>query len=239
MDDEKRFTEDEVKAILGRAVDLERIGAPIPGVAGSLSLVELKQIGNEVGISPALVEAAAADFQAHAVSNAPTWLGPPTRSRSSRLLHTTLSAADVRILLRILEDRVGRTGMASELLGRVTWVSQGAQLTTEVSLSTHSGQTRIDAEQRYPEQIRPLLHLIPAAMGVTLAASLAAPAGAFGGALLAAAVGGGAIGAAVGRSIWELVARTTARRTKRLADDVAAAAADLGRPLTPPNTDHT
>jgi len=233
MDDEKRFTEAEVKAILGRAVELEKVGAPIPGVAGSLSLAELKQIGEEAGFNPVLVEAAAADFRLHGSSGMATWLGPSPRSRSTRLLPTKLATEDMEVLLRLLEDRVGRPGTVSDVLGRVTWVSQSAQLRTEVSLSQQGGTTRVEAEQRYPDRMRPLLHVLPAAAGFTLATALAAPAVITGGALLAIAVGGGVAGAAVGRSIWEMVARTTARKTERLADEIAAAAADLGRDPAP------
>ena len=56
MGDEHRFTEEEVRVILARAVDLERAGAASPDVAGSLSLAELKEVASEAGIDEALVE---------------------------------------------------------------------------------------------------------------------------------------------------------------------------------------
>lgn len=47
MGDEQRFTEDEVSAILTRAVELERTGLSSPDVAGSISLNDLKEIVEE------------------------------------------------------------------------------------------------------------------------------------------------------------------------------------------------
>ena len=228
MGDEHRFTEDEVNAILARAVDLERAGISSPDVAGSLSLTEIKEIAEEAGIGPALVEAAAADFLARRPSRPSGWLGPPPRAAATRLLDTTLSPQDVELLLRVVEDRSKRRGLVTEALGRVKWVSQSAQLTTEVSIRNQSGKTRVDVEESYPPQMRPLLQLIPGAMGLTAAVSLAAPAGIFGAPLVALALGGGALGAILGRGIWEAVARTTSRATRTLADEVAAAAGELG-----------
>lgn len=237
MGDERRFTEEEVDAILTRAVHLGETGSPSPAVTGSLSLTELKQIAGEVGIGPHLVEAAAADLVAGAPAGSATWLGPPARARATRLLDATLSQADIELLLRLVERRWGRKGMVSEALGRVVWASESAQLTTQVSISEQEGKTRVDVEGRYPGQMRPLLHLIPGAMGLTLAVSLAAPAGIFGAPLIAAAVGGGALGAALGRGIWEAVARTTTRKGEALADEIAAAAVDLGDSAHPAEGD--
>ena len=227
-DRERRFTEHELDAILRHAVELERAGLPQRGLAQSLSLSELRDVAQEAGIRPELIESAAADLALHGPRKSPGWLGPPAVSRSVRLLSRHLSDADIELLLRLVENRLRRKGIVSEALGRVNWVSTSAQVTTDISISQQDGPTRIDVADRYPEHIRPLLHLLPGAMGLTLAASVAAPLGVFGVPLVALAVGGGVLGAAVGRGIWELAARDTARRADRLATELASAAEDLG-----------
>lgn len=228
MGDEHRFTEEEVKVILARAVDLERAGIAHPDVAGSLSLTELRQIASEAGIDEALVEVAAADFLSHGAPRSSAWLGPAPTTTTTRLLNTKLSPQDVDLLLRMVEERSNRRGLVTEALGRVRWVSQQAQLTTQVSLSDQGGRARIDVNGSYPRQMRSLLQLIPGAFGLTAAVSLAAPAGLLGAPLIALALGGGVLGAAIGRGIWEVVARRTSGATQALADEIAAAALELG-----------
>lgn len=232
MGDEHRFTEEEVKVILAWAVDLERAGTASPDVGGSLSLTELKEIASEAGIDEALVEAAVSDFLAPRPSRPSTWLGPAPRSTASRLLNNEHSSQNLGLLMRLVEDRSNRRGLVTEALGRITWVSQQAQLRTEVSLSNQRGRARIDVEGSYPGQMRSLLQLIPGAIGLTAAVSVAAPAGLFGAPLVALAFGGGVLGAALGRGIWEVVARTNSRATENFADEVAAAVAELGNSVT-------
>jgi hypothetical protein len=228
MGDEQCFTEDEVNAILARAVDLERTGISSPEVGKSLSLTELKAIAEEAGIGPALVEVAAADFLARRPSGASIWLGPPPRTIATRLLDPALSPHDVELLMRLVEERSGRRGMVTEAFERVRWVSQDAQLTTEVSIGHQIGKTRIDVEGSYPPQMRFLLQLIPGAIALTATVSVAAPAGLLGAPLVALALGGGALGSVLGRGIWELAARATSRAIRTLADELAAAATELG-----------
>lgn len=232
MGAEHRFTEKEVRLILARAVDLERTGTANPEIAGGLSLTELKEVASGAGIDEALVEEAANDFLTHHPPIPSRWLGPAPSTAVTRLLNTRLSAQDVGLLLRLTEDRSHRRGLVTEALGRVRWVSHQAQLTTEVSLSDQGGRARVDVEGSYPPQMRALLHLIPGAIGLTAMVSVAAPAGLFGVSLVAAALGGGALGAAVGRGIWEVVARKTSRATRALADEIAAAAVQLGDSLS-------
>lgn len=232
MGDEQRFTEEEVRDILARAVDLERAGTASPDVAGSLSLIEIKGVASEAGIDEALVEEAVTDLLARRPSNPSKWLGPAPSTTATCLLNVKLSPQDAGLLFRIVEQKSHRRGLVTEALGRVKWVSQQAQLTTEVSLSDQKGRARIDVEGSYPTQMRPLLQLIPGAMGLTAAVSLAAPAGLVGAALVAVALGGGALGVAVGRGIWEVVAKSTTHATRKLADDIAAAALELGDSLS-------
>ena len=130
MNEEARFTEAEVNAILARAVDLERTASPNPGVRGGLSLTELREVASGAGIAPSLIDAAAADLRARTLSRPSRWLGAPPEARATRLVDVVLSSEDVASLVRLVESRSKRRGFVSEALGRVTWMSQSAQLTT-------------------------------------------------------------------------------------------------------------
>ena len=59
MTSERRYSEDEVSAILDKATDVDASGAAGDGSAGGLTLSELHQIGDEVGIPKAVITSAA------------------------------------------------------------------------------------------------------------------------------------------------------------------------------------
>ena len=222
-----RYTDQELRLILERAVEMERLGPSLDGVGGSLTYSELNEIAKEVGISPRAIAAAAADLGLHGEIPGSPWFGPPATHRATRLLALDLSEEAQRLLLRALEARLRRSGVIGEALGRVTWVSSSAQLTTEAALTVGEGTSRIDVEQRYPARIRPLMHLLPGAFGFVAAVSLAAPLGVFGAPLLAAAAVGGIVGATAGRGIWHLMAQESKRATRKLASELAASAVEL------------
>jgi len=228
-----KYTEQELRLILQRAVEMERLGPSLDGVGGSLTFSELNEIAEEVGIDPRAIAAAAADLGMHGQLPGSAWLGPPATRTATRLLAFQLSEEDQRLLLRALEARLHRTGVTGEALGRVTWVSSSAQLTTEVALTVGEGTSRIDVEQSYPTRIRPLMHLLPGAFGFVAAVSLASPLGLFGAPLLAAAAAGGVVGMATGRGIWHLMAQESKRATRKLASELAASAGELAVPGSP------
>lgn len=222
-----KFTDREVALILRRAVEMEQVGSTPEDVRGGLTLAELRDIAREVGINPEAIDVAASDLGLHADYPRATWLGPPSTRKTTRVLAAHLCDEDLKLLVRAVERRVKRAGLVSEAFGQVRWVSVSAQLTTEVAITAGEEQARIDVEQHYPSQVRPLLHLIPGAFGVTVAVSLGAPAGLLGAPLLALAAGGGVLGVALGRTIWHLVGLQSKRSTKKLADELAATASGL------------
>ncbi len=217
----------EVALILRRAVEMERLGATPEDVRGSLTLAELREIAREVGINPEAIDVAASELGLHADYPKATWLGPPSTRKATRMLAAHLCEEDLKLLVRAVERRLKRAGLVSEAFGQVRWVSVSAQLTTEVAITAGEKQARIDVEQHYPSRMRPLLHLIPGALGVTIAVSLGAPAGLIGAPLLALAMGGGVVGVGIGRTVWHLVAMESKRSTKKLADELAASASEL------------
>ncbi len=54
----RRFSDEEVRAILARAAKLQELAPPAPSVADGLSLRDLEQVGEEAGIDGALVRRA-------------------------------------------------------------------------------------------------------------------------------------------------------------------------------------
>jgi len=224
---EPRFTDQEVALILQRAAEMERLGPSLDGVGGSLTLSELNEIAGEVGIDSRAIAAAASELGLHGELPGSPWLGPPATQTETRLVPRELSDEEQTLLLRALEARLKRSGAVGEALGRVTWVSNSAQLTTEVALTVDEGTSRIDVEQRYPGRIRPLMHILPGAFGFVAAVSLAAPVGLLGLPLVAAAVAGGLAGVAAGHGIWYLMARESRRATRKLASELATSAGEL------------
>lgn len=224
---EPRFTDQELALIVQRAVEMERLGPSLDGIGGSLTLSELNEIAEEVGIDSRVIAAAASELGMHGELATSPWLGPAATHKATRLLAFDLSEEEQRLLLRALEARLKRSGVIGEALGQVTWVSTSAQVTTEVALTVADGTSRIEVEQRYPGRIRPLMHALPGAFGFVAAVSLAAPAGVLGAPLLAAAAAGGLVGAATGRGIWHLMAGESKRATRKLASELAASASEL------------
>jgi hypothetical protein len=228
MDTENRkFTRPEVARILRRAVAIEQAGSVPEDVAGGLTLAELREIAREVGIQTSAIDAATSELDVLGASSEAGWLGPSSTRRTSHVLAANLTDEDRKVLLRCVEHRLKRAGTASEAFGQLRWVSTSAQLTTEVVLTQGEGTVQIEVAQRYPSQVRPLLHIIPGAAGAAVAVSIGAPAGVLGVPLILLTAGGGILGALIGRAVWYMMSWDSDRRTKSLASELATTARAL------------
>jgi hypothetical protein len=74
---ERRYTEEEVADILDRATRQRKGGVRRSGTPDGLTLDELREIGGEVGIPPALIEEAAREIDLQGRSNTRRWAGFP------------------------------------------------------------------------------------------------------------------------------------------------------------------
>lgn len=224
-DSDRRFTDQEVALVLAKASELEE-GRALTSTSGrGLTLRELHEIAREVGLSPQGIDAAVSSLQ---VRTRRSVLGAPYAHRVVRGVPGQLDETAMQQLIRLVEDRVEATGTVTEALGTVRWSSNGQGnkfgRMTQVSFAKTGGETQIQVVQRYQEDLRGLLHLLPGAWGGGIGLAIVGSAGM---ALLPAVVagaGGIAIGVSVGRAIWNSIARKNARQVEDLATTLVQAA---------------
>jgi len=140
---ERRFTDEEVREILKKAVARapSRALAPTEG----LSLSELKEIGAEVGIDPARLE----DAARLVTTNGPQggglnrFFGGPTILNVERRVEGTLGDADTAAVLSVIRRVMGRRGDVAEIHGLLEWSSKGESGERHVTVSERDGGTVI------------------------------------------------------------------------------------------------
>jgi len=141
--DERRFTDEEVREILRRAVRT----VPSHAVTRSegLSLAELKAIGQEVGIDPARLEDAARDLVSGRSDRSSLLLGAPTVLALERRVEGTFDPKDTPEILSAIRRIMGRQGVASEIHGSLEWRAEGDTGARLITLSTRDGVMTISA----------------------------------------------------------------------------------------------
>jgi hypothetical protein len=77
MDEQRRFTEEEVEAILKTAAEMDHSPHSLAGAGRGLTLPELREIGREAGISPEAVQAAASRVGIVPVPSIRRFMGVP------------------------------------------------------------------------------------------------------------------------------------------------------------------
>ncbi len=139
--DQRRFTDEEVREILRRAVSR----APSHAVTRSdgLSLAELKAIGDEVGIDPGRLEAAARDVALGRRGRPGRLLGAPTVMAFERRVEGAFDPDDTPEILSVIRRTMGRQGEASEIHGALEWKVEGDTGARWITLSTRDGVTTI------------------------------------------------------------------------------------------------
>jgi len=154
--------------VLQRAAEIEERRATVSPARG-LSIVELRDIAREVGLSPDVIDEAVRTMQARSRASSGSLLGAPLASKVMRGVPGRLDEAAMQGLVRVPEDRVEATGTVTEALGTVRWTSVGRghkfDRTTQVSFMAKADETQIQVVQRYPAGIRAVLHLIPGLWG--------------------------------------------------------------------------
>lgn len=120
MPDERRFTEDEARAIFAHAA---RVSPPVPSTSG-LTLAELQRAGAEAGLDPAAVAAAAVSLARDEPAPKTTW-GMPTELRRRRVFPSGVDDAAWEAMVGHLREVYGGPGTAGQT-GRVReWTSPG------------------------------------------------------------------------------------------------------------------
>jgi len=223
MSTERSFSDREVALVLRRAAEIE---ASEGLSAGGISESELLAIAGEAGIGGEAVGRALAELRTEAAVTGSTFL-PPSSRRAARVAPGSLGREEMATLVRSIEDRIGRPGTVTEALDTVRWTSASSMWTTQVSLSSGGGESRVGVHERINDRARRILFILPANLltmtGVVIAGSLGFAAGG----ILAFAGGGALAGLAIGRAAFRRFSQASRERVERLASDVSEAARRL------------
>lgn len=138
-----RFTDEEAKEILRRAVDVDHssVGGSVEGV----SLSELKAIAEEVGIAPQAVDQAARSLQRSLPSKRGGFFGGPRSLEVEGHAGAPLDRTNTAEVLALIRGALGRKGQATEIHGSVEWAGGSEMVEEYVTLAPSEGSTVVRA----------------------------------------------------------------------------------------------
>lgn len=229
-----RFTDDEAREILRRAVTIESSGLP-PGSAG-LSLAELQAAGGEAGIDPAAIEQAAHALVRERKPPTGRLLGAPRVIDVERIVEGVPATGDFPDLLDTIRKGLGRKGQATEVHGMVEWSASSESSESYVTLASTDDRTTIRGSTNL-SSLAAILFTAPTLVGgiaSLIALSQAAEASnEFGIFLCVMAV---PVLLVVLRAIYGRMATAEAKKLQSVVDDLAMAISE-SRPDGDPSTE--
>lgn len=211
------FSEREVSLILRRAAEIEATGRTR---ATGLTATDVEAVAVEAGIPREAVRRAIEELRLEPTS-ATRWWSMPYFRRASRTLPVELDRDGLAELVRAIERQVGRPGSLSEALGTVRWSSTAGLWSTEVSISSHDGETRVGVHERIVDDKRRLFDTLPPAWGAMAGVLIGGVLGLPVVTIPALAVGWGAVGFGIGRLLYRSRSEASRGRVERLAADLA------------------
>ena len=160
--DDRRFTDEEVREILKKAVEK----APSRALVKSegLSLAELKTIGGEVGIDPVRLEEAARSLIRTGGNRPSKILGAPTVLNFERKVEGEFDPDDTPEILSVIRRIMSEQGKVEEIRGSLEWSAKGDASARYVTLSSREGTTTIQGSSNL-SGVAVLTYLIPGFMG--------------------------------------------------------------------------
>jgi len=230
----RRFSDEEVRAILARAAKLQELAPPAPSVADGLSLRDLEQVGEEAGIDGALVRRAAAELDVEAgAASGGVLLGHPGQLRFQYFVPAEVPPSAFPRLTEVIESRLDLPGQAQVAGSSLRWYPVGAPRLLQVAVVPEDGRTTIRITERLSPLIGGLFGGIVGGAGGGLGG---AAAGVIGGVLGSLWGGLLAAGVAVVGSWWlarSIFVRIARQRHEQLAELGAVLNAEVER-LAPP-----
>jgi len=160
--DEKRFTDEEVREILKKAVEK----APSRALAKSdgLSLAELKAIGGEVGIDPIRLEEAARALTRTGGNRPSKILGAPTVLNFERKVEGEFDPDDTPEILSVIRRTMSQQGEVEGIRGSLEWSAKSDASERYVTLSSRDGTTTIQGSTNL-SGVAVLTYLVPGFLG--------------------------------------------------------------------------
>jgi tRNA A-37 threonylcarbamoyl transferase component Bud32 len=145
----RRYNEEEVRALVQRAAELE-VRQPTT-VDGAMTIGGIERVAEAAGIPRALVRQAAVSAEARPAPApsrvATTLIGGPTFIDIERVVEGEVPDTEYATLVDEVRSRIGQAGIVSSLGRSVTWIaSEGSAQTRrplQVTVSVRAGRTRI------------------------------------------------------------------------------------------------
>ena len=174
--------------------------------SGGLSLEDLQEIAQEVGIAPEAIAKAVDGLDTGRVRTH-LLAGAPAAHKAVHAVRGELNDEALGQLIGLMDDETDSAGAISEALGTVRWTASDRLQTTQVSLTPQNGETVIQVV----EKVRPRW------TGATAAGTAAA--------FVAAALAG----EAAGRFFWNRLSARSRARVERLAATLSRHAYDASK----------
>ena len=225
----RRYTDREVALVLKRAAELEERRAQDGGGGAGLTLSQLEEIAQDVGLDPELVAEAALELESRRGLTEVSLLGPPATRKAVRAVSGSLDEEGLRSLVHVVDDAASSDGIVTEALGTVRWTATDRFQSTQVTVAPAGDETRIQVTQRYNGRVRPVLHLVPAAWGAIGGGAVAAGLGILGAPVTGFVAAGALLGGGIGRLVWHALSARSDRTVRRLSDTLARDAERLAR----------
>jgi DNA-binding transcriptional regulator YhcF (GntR family) len=228
---ERRYSDRDVAFILKRAVALDDEKAPVETRHG-ITLPDLREIAQEVGIDPAMVDQAADELNRQGSRTARAVATETAVVKEIRSVPCALDDANVRDVLWAIDRATSDTGSVSEVEGEIRWTSTGPFRSMRVSINPLEDETIFSVEESLSDAKEPLLAL-PAIFGGILGLFLGADGGGVGTALMVGMLMAIA-GFFVGGGFWQLVLDHHIQKARSLMDEAVRAVQrpSLSRPAS-------
>ena len=212
----RRYSDRDIAFILKRAVELDEEKRRIEPGHG-VTLQDLREIAQEVGIDPGMVEQAATELDQERSRTARALAADTAVVREIRSVPRQLEDDELRELLWAIDRAIPEQGALTEALGELRWTASGYAGGMQVSVKRLDDETIITMEHSLANTKGPLLG-IPAAFGTVVGAGLGAEGGP--GTFIMTGLLLGIAGFFVGGGIWQLVLDHYVRRVRGLMEKV-------------------
>jgi DNA-binding transcriptional regulator YhcF (GntR family) len=229
---ERRYSDRDVAFILKRAVALDDEKVAVETRHG-ITLPDLREIAQDVGIDPAMVDQAAEELNRQGSRTARAVATETAVVKEIRSVPRSLDDANVRDVLLTIDRATSDAGSVSEVAGEIQWTSTGPFRSMRVSIKALEEETILSVEESLRDTKEPLLAL-PAIFGGILGLFLGADGGGAGTALMVGMLMAIA-GFFVGGGLWQLVLDHHIQRARSLMDEAVRAV--QGRFPSRPATD--
>ena len=146
---ERRYSDEELRSILEDATRVQQQPSRIPRSPDGLTLAEIREVAQEVGIDPADVDRAAANL----VASESMQTAPPPRLGFTRILHEEmviprpLSSAEIKLVGLQAERVLGRRGTLRQSPDWVEWRDRKDRLYIAVVRGRDKTRIRVIADQ--------------------------------------------------------------------------------------------